>query len=570
MAKLLEFGEYAPDLTDIGTAVSQNITGVLPRADGYGPFKTFQAFTQALAAACRGYFFARKSDGSIAIFAGTATRLYQMDNTSFAWTDVSKGGAAYSGLVDDDNWQFKQFNDLVIAVQNNTVPQKFTLSSSMAFADLGGSPPQASHIAIINGFVVLSGLLSNPRRVQWSDLFAPETWTAGVGLSDFQDLADGGTVHGISGGDFYGLVFQDEPIRSLVYAPGSAVTFQITRISENDPLFAQYSVVETGGRTFFLSAQGFKMVIPGGVPTPIGKERIDRMFFADVDNSSLRLVIGAGDPTGTRVFWAYKSQQGSAGLFDKVLCYDWSISDNGKWTVLPISGEYLATLARPGLTLEQLDAIAPGALTVLGAADNGSGAIRLTLDAVSNAFFSIAGQNFIVVQGVVGTTEANGSWPVTIIDPTHIDLIGSTFTNAYISGGAIGGSLDALPFSLDSISKAALASLSAIDGDHKAGFFTAGNMEASLETPEVDAGSLIFISGARLMTDAANAMLSIGSRMSPNAAISYSAESSMDVQGFAPQLVESRYNRAKVRIPAGSTWSYCRGVQPEAQPAGDR
>src|SRR6201999_2333995 len=98
-------------------------------------------------------------------------------------------------------------------------------------------------------------------------------------------------------------------------------------------------------------------------------------------------------------------------------------------------------------TLEQLDAIARGALQVTGAANNGSGLIRLTLNQISNAFFQIAGQNFIVVQGVVGTTEANGTWRVNIVDSTHIDLLGSAFVHAYVSGGAIGGSLDALNFS---------------------------------------------------------------------------------------------------------------------------
>lgn len=569
MAKDLLFPEWAPDLVDIGTDVSQNISGVSPQADGYAPFKSLQAFTAALPAPCRGYFFARRSDGSIAVFAGTSTNLYLLDNTSFTWTLVSKGGGPYSTLVSSDNWQFRQFNDFVLAVQQNTAPQKFVLSSGTTFVDLLGSPPQASHIAIINRFVVLTGLLSNSRRVQWSDLDGPETWTAGVGLSDFQDLPDGGTVHGISGGDAYGLIFQDEPVRSLVYAPGSAVTFQITRISQQDPLFARYSVIEAGGSTFFLSAQGFKMVQPGGIPTPIGKERVDRFFFRDVDASSLQLIIGVGDPTATRVYWAYKSKAGQAGLFDKVLCYDWSIGQNGRWSLLPILGEYLAALAKPGLTLEQLDAIAPTQLLVSGAANNGSGLIRLTLNALSNANFDIHGQNFIEVQGVVGTVEANGSWPFTIINSTHIDLMGSAFVNAYVSGGAIGGSLDALTFSLDSISNAAISALSAVSSDNKMGFFAAGNMEATLETSSVDLGTMMFISGMRPMTDCPDVQVSVGSRMSPQATIAYSAESAVDDQGYAPQLVETRYARAKCRFPAGSTWLYARGVQPDAQPAGD-
>lgn len=570
MAKTLPFAEFAPDLTPL-SGVAALISGCVPRADGYGPFKQLDAFTAALPDSCRGYFFARKNDGSIAVFAGTATDLYLLDNTTFNWTRVSKSGTSYSSLVATDNWQFAQFNDIVIAVQVNTVPQAFTLSSSSEFANLGGSPPQASHIAIINRFVVLSGLLSSPRRVQWSDLDGPTTWTAGTGLSDYQDLPDGGSCHGISGGDAYGLVFQDEAIRSLIYAPGSAVVFQIVRIAKNDPLFGQYSVINVGDMTFYCSAQGFKVVEAGGKPRPIGKERVDRTFFDDVDTGNLQLLIGAADPSSTRVYWAYKSQQGNAGLFDKLLCYDWSIGKDGRWSVLPVSGQYLAALARPGLTLEQLDPIAPGALSVTGAADNGSGAIRLTLSELSNANFDIHGQNFIVVYGVGGTTEANGTWQFTIVDSTHIDLIGSAFTHAYTSGGAIGGSLDALPFSLDSISTAAIAALAAMSADNELAFFTGDNMEAIVETAEQDGeGQLLFISGARPITDAASGMVSIGGRLNAQSAVAYSGESAIDTRtGLAPLLVETRYARGRFRIPAAASWTFARGMQPEAQLAGE-
>lgn len=567
----LLFPEFQPDVTDIGTGVSTLVSGVLPRADGYGPFSDFVAFTQALPANCRGFYFARRSDGSIAVFAGTSTRLYLLDNTTFAWTDVSKGGVAYSSLVSTDNWRFAQFNEFVIAVQINTVPQKYTLNLGGAFANLGGSPPQASHVAIVNRFVMLTGLLSNPRRTQWSDLDAPETWTAGVGLADFQDFPDGGTCHQIAGGDAFGVVFQDESIRTLTYAPGSPAVFQINRISTQDTLFGQYSVITAGTRVFFLSSQGFKLIPAGGEPVSIGKERVDRFFFGDVDQSQPQLIIGAADPQGTRVYWAYKSKAGFAGLFDKMLCYDWSIGDRGRWSLVPMVGQYLAYLAKPGLTLEQLDAIAPGALSVTGAANNGSGAIRLTLSALSTPQFNIVGQNFIVVYGVGGTTEANGTWKFTVIDPTHIDLIGSTFTNAYTSGGAIGGSLDALPFSLDSVSVAAAAQLASFGSDGKLGFFTGSSIEATIDTSEQDLeGQMAFIRWLRPITDSGDAVFSLGHRSRPMDALTFTDEQAINSQGQVPFILEDRYIKARMRVPAGSTWTYARGVQPTDGPAGSQ
>jgi hypothetical protein len=567
MPSTMEFPPYQPDLNDMGDMNYPNVINVVPRGNGFGPFKDLTSFTQALPAACRGYFFARRSDGSIAVFAGTATELYLLNNTTFAWTVVSK--ATYASLATDSNWQFVQFNDLVIAVQANTAPQKFTLASSTNFADLGGSPPNAGGIAVVGFFVVLTQLLSNPRRAIWSDLASPEVWTAGVGLADFEDLPDGGSAVGISGGDAYGLLFQEQSIRTLTYAPGSAVVFQINRISTQEALFAKYSIINIGERTFYCGAAGFKMVMSGGPPQAIGKEQVDRFFFNDVDRSNLQLIIGASDPTATRVYWAYKSQSGQAGLFDKVLVYDWA-NQKRPWSLLVTSGEWIASLSKPGLTLEQLDAIAPGALTVTGAANNGSGLIRLTLSAISNAFFSIAGQNFIIVQNVVGTVEANGRWRVNIIDSTHIDLIGSVFVHAYVSGGAIGGSLDALSFSLDSIAKSAIAQLSAMGPTNKLGFYDGPNLEATLTTNEVDGqGQMLFTSGLRPITDASTAMMCLGWRNNKNATVVSTDEFAIDDMGWAPALLESRFQRAKLRIPYGSSWTYALGCQPDGQAAGD-
>lgn len=568
MASMIPVSAFAPDITDLGTNASNVVSGVVPSGSGYAAFKSYIGFTFALPANARGFFFARRSDGSISVFVGTATELYLLNNTTFLWDKVSKGGGPYGSLLVSTNWRFAQFNDFVLAAQINTVPQKYVLTSGGTFVDLGGTPPQAGQIAIVNRFVMLTELLSNPRRVQWSDLDAPETWTAGVGLADFQDLPDGGGTHAVSGGDAYGVVFQDEAIRTLTYAPGSSYTFQISRISTQDTLFAESSVINAGTRTFFISAQGFKVITAGGEPVPIGKNMVDEFFFADVDRSNLQLVIGAVDPQATRVYWAYKSQQGQTGLFDKILCFDWSLKER-PWTLIPMSGQYLGYLAKPGLTLEQLDSIAPGGLQVLGAANNGSGLVRLTLNAISSPYYQIAGQNFIVVQGIT-PSYMNGQWKVNIIDSTHIDLIGSTYSTPWVSGGALGGSLDALPFSLDSISSSAIAQLSMVGPDMKLGFFTGPNIEAIVDTPEIDAeGSYLFVDNLTPMTDSPDVRCSIGYRDTAYGAIQFTAESAITSTGDCPLIIEGRYLKSRMRIPAGSVWKYIRGVRPSAQPAGD-
>ena len=206
---MLAFPEYAPDVSPFGEEESQIIQNVFARKDGYGPVMGPSVYSAALTSACRGYFYARNADASITVFAATSTKLYKLNNTDFTWTDVSKGGGTYSGVPNADQWQFAQFNNFVFAVQINTAPQVFDLTSSTAFADLGGAPPQARYIAIVNRFVVLCGLgASTPYRIQWSGLNATTTWTSGVNSSDFQYSPDGGPVRGVAGGEL-GLIMQD-------------------------------------------------------------------------------------------------------------------------------------------------------------------------------------------------------------------------------------------------------------------------------------------------------------------------------------------------------------------------
>jgi hypothetical protein len=80
---LMPWGPWTPDVTDYESQSSNNILNVIPQGDGYGPFPDFAALTQALPAACRGGFYALKSDGTVVIFAGTSDRLYQAQQYRF-------------------------------------------------------------------------------------------------------------------------------------------------------------------------------------------------------------------------------------------------------------------------------------------------------------------------------------------------------------------------------------------------------------------------------------------------------------------------------------------------------
>lgn len=76
--------------------------------------------------------------------------------------------------------------------------------------------------------------------------------------------------------------------------------------------------------------------------------------------------------------------------------------------------------------------------TVSGAANNGSGLIRLTVSSSAN----VGDQIGLICHSVGGVPNADGVFAGTVIDSTHVDLLGSTFAGTYTSGG--GCRIDAL------------------------------------------------------------------------------------------------------------------------------
>jgi hypothetical protein len=275
----------------------------------------------------------------------------------------------------------------------------------------------------------------------------------------------------------------------MTYVPGSPVIFNIERITEDKGLAAPYSLIRAAEKIFFLAAQGFQMMDSTGTPISIGKERFDRTFFADYDPGNIQLIIGAADPQQTRVYWAYKSQAGTTGRFDTLVVYDYALD---RAATVAVSGEYLASLARPGLTLENLDSISP--------------------------------------------------------------------------------SLDALTFSLDDVSTAALSKLSGVGSTHMLGFFTGESLEATLDTSEqaLDGARRARIRGFRPVTDAATCAGAIGARENLQSDVVYSTEQAVNSKGLCPANVSTRLARGRLRIPAGTSWSFASGVEPDVAQEGKR
>ena len=482
---LLQWGDTRPDTSDYEGQSAHFINNVIPRGDGYGPFPAFSAYTSALPSACRGAFYALKYDGTVITFAATATKLYKLNNTDFTWTDVSLGSGTYSSVTSTAQWQFAQFGNLVFATQANALLQVFDLSSATAFSNCAGSPPQAAYISIVGRFVVLSGLLSSPYRIQWSGLNATTTWTSGVNSSDFQDFPDGGIVRGVAGGES-GIIFQDQAIRRMSYVPGSPIIFQIDRLTQDKGLYAPYSIIRAGEVIYFYAGQGFHKIVPGGIPEQIGREKVDRTFLSDLDKGNLQLFIGAADPRSTRIYWAYKSVAGQVGAYDSLLGYDPALD---RFFPVDMIGEYLLGISQSGLTLENLDSIS--------------------------------------------------------------------------------SSLDALTLSLDAYATAVQPEAAQFNSSHVLGFFRGTPLEATLESSEQGTdGQRLRVRGFRPVTDAPTVYGSLTYREMTSATPVTSAEVGKSRLVRCDFNRSTRYVRYRNRIPAGTTWTFTAGVEPDVTTEG--
>lgn len=100
-------------------------------------------------------------------------------------------------------------------------------------------------------------------------------------------------------------------------------------------------------------------------------------------------------------------------------------------------------------------------MTVLNAIEGTNGVVRLTVNTTSQ----VNSGNQVNVANVGGTTEANGTWPVTVIDGYNIELVGSVFQNAYTSGGTV----------LDATSPAGASNPSVAISESKNGGVSFGN-----------------------------------------------------------------------------------------------
>lgn len=357
MIQTIPFGEWLPDLPAYNNPGLTVATNAIPFANEYKQFPGLSTISSnALDARTRGIATFKDKSGNIYTFAGDATKLYSIaDNT---WSNASKTGN-YS-LAADDVWEFTQYKERVIAVSYTTVTQSITLGGS-AFADLFVSTdkPKAKHVTTIRDFLVLANINDPsdgnvPYRIQWSAEGDPTDMDpSATTLADYQDLpVGGGGVQAIVGGE-YGTIFFSDFIYRMTYT-GDATIFRFDQIASNIGTIASGSVIKIGRNIYFLDHDGF-YVTDGVNVTSIGKNKIDRTFYNDVDAAQLARISSAYDHVTGVVWWAYPTA-GTNGMPSRLIGYN--IITN-RWSKVEIDLSFIFSDRTKGYTLDSLDSLIP-------------------------------------------------------------------------------------------------------------------------------------------------------------------------------------------------------------------
>ena len=342
----IPFGEWLPDIPDHLNKGATTATNVFPAAVSYKPFKTSQQKSNALDSQCFGAFSTKDNSANVYTFAGTKSKLYKLSGETFS--DVSQASTTYNAGA-DNFWSFSNFGTTVVASNGEDDPQKFVVGTSSAFADLGGSPPIFTFSAVIRDFLVVGRIKTVKNRVQWSGINDVETWTSGTKQSDYQDLADGGEITGIVGGE-YGYIFQENQITRMDYVGGTSV-FRFSVISKNRGAIFAKAITQVGKRVFFYAQDGF-FEIDGETIRPIGQHKVNDYFESNLSAGYQQNIIASTDPLNHLAIWSYPSTAATTGIQDRLLIYNYSVN---RWSIVELGAEMIFLQFSEAYTVDTLD-----------------------------------------------------------------------------------------------------------------------------------------------------------------------------------------------------------------------
>ena len=142
---------WSPDSDDTNPGVLVDVQDMIPTVRGYSGAPTpVNSNLPALAAECRGAINVKLLDDTNVLFAGTQTKLYKAQATS--WDDVTDT-VDYTGSS-TSRWRFAQQGNVTFAVNKIDASQYYVHGTSTDFDALSGMP-KASLVESVGNFLLI-------------------------------------------------------------------------------------------------------------------------------------------------------------------------------------------------------------------------------------------------------------------------------------------------------------------------------------------------------------------------------------------------------------------------------
>ena len=347
------FGEWLPDQPPHLNPGANVATNVYYALNSYKRFPSLVDYSSNnIGAHSRGAGSFRDNAGNVYNFVAKNTDLYQLASGTF----TSRKGSLTGG--DTDFWTFTQFGNYVIASNGVDLPQYYLMGTSTNFANLSaiqtaGTTPNFRVSGVIRDFLVTGNQTSNQNRIQWSGINDITPWSGKQ--ADQQDLpGSGGEIVHITSGEI-GYVFRQNQIIRMDYV-GGATIFRLSVISPNRGAVYGRTVCQDNRRVFFYADDGF-YELNGDSISPIGAEKVNRFFDANLNKAYTDRICAAIDPFNQLALWLYPSvnnTNNTTGICDRIIIYNYATK---KWSLAEANASTIFTQFVGAYTVELMDII---------------------------------------------------------------------------------------------------------------------------------------------------------------------------------------------------------------------
>lgn len=452
------FPQFEPDKNRFNNGATPTIINARPVSDGWAPLPSFQPTVPnfelltdedgnilsildagsvlidgdgapldgpiQLSEECRGAIFFRATDGSSIIIAGTETKLYRFDTSSYIWVDITRASGDYNVGV-KERWSFTTFGNWIYAQNGTDTKQGYELGASTLFDDVpvydyddptitNAGPPVAKYTATVSNFVMEGCLYENNEAVQWSAIENPEAGVIGYDGCDQQVFPDSGGVTGIIPVSTGAVVFCRRAIHTLNFALTSEYVFTSQPINKYRGAIAPYAICSIGQDDFvWYAADGF---FRSANQTPIGAERVNRWFRERTSEVSREAMVATPDYARMIVWFRY---QRSDGAFE-TLGYKWDLD---LWCLSDADMAMLFPAETPSVSID------------------GAAALYQSIDDISEPFDSTrwdgGAQEYAGISSNGYMCFMNGANQAVVVETNEMSLNGDSF--AFVNGGRIDG-----------------------------------------------------------------------------------------------------------------------------------